>query len=98
LVFWENIIIEGLVMDNRLIFFGDLNFTLFEYEYWGAQAKQDEHMDYFNQLLIEKKVLDVAPWKLTPTWRNGRIGTEGIGKRLNRFLLYEGMVEVLGRY
>ena len=42
--------------------------------------------------------MDVAPSCAGPTWRNGRIGEEGISKRLDRFLLSDHLVSLLARY
>ena len=42
--------------------------------------------------------MDVAPPCAGPTWRNGRIGEDGISKRLDRFLLSEQLISSLPRY
>ena len=42
--------------------------------------------------------MDVAPSCAGPTWRNGRIGEDGISKRLDHFLLSDQLVSSLPRY
>jgi hypothetical protein len=37
----------------------------------------------------------LSPTKLNPTWRNRRVGDDGVAKRLDRFLLAEGLIESL---
>ena len=42
--------------------------------------------------------MDVAPSCAGPTWRNGRIGEDGISKRLDRFLISDQLISSLPRY
>jgi hypothetical protein len=44
---------------------------------------------YFLRKLEDSRLVDIEPAKLTPTWRNKRIGEERITKRLDRFLFFE---------
>jgi hypothetical protein len=43
--------------------------------------------------LGELGLLDITPIKLSPTWRNKRIGEDYIAKRLDHFLISENLVE-----
>ena len=40
----------------------------------------------------------MAPLKSGPTWRNGRAGSEGISKRLDRFLISSSLLPSLRLY
>lgn len=42
--------------------------------------------------LDECGLIDVDPIKLRPTWRNESIGADDMWKRLDRFVLFEGLV------
>jgi hypothetical protein len=37
-------------------------------------------------------LVDIAPSSISPTWRNGRPGSKGISKRLDRFLMNETLM------
>jgi hypothetical protein len=65
----------------------DLNFTLTKKEIWGTSPRLDPLADYFKNLLQTSSLVDIQPPKMSPTWRNGRVGEEGIEKRLDHFLL-----------
>jgi hypothetical protein len=43
--------------------------------------------------LEEAGLIDVAPIKISPTWRNKRLGEDYIAKRLDRFLISSSLVE-----
>jgi hypothetical protein len=49
----------------------------------------------FSHKLEDSRLLDIAPTKLGPTWRNKRMGEEHIAKRLDHFLISTHLVEVL---
>jgi hypothetical protein len=78
--------------EEGIIVGGDLNFTLSMREVWGASSRIDPLSDFFTSLLHTSGLVDVQPSKLTPTWRNGRTGADGIAKRLDRFLLDESLL------
>ena len=42
--------------------------------------------------------MDIAPNIVGPTWRNRRVGEEGISKRLDRFLLSSALIPSLKVY
>jgi hypothetical protein len=43
--------------------------------------------------LVEKGLIYLAPVKLNPTWQNKRIGDDIIEKRLDRFLIFDKLLE-----
>ena len=72
---------------SNLILAGDLNLTLNGSEIWGSKAQPDPLGPYFTKLFSDHHLADVAPSCAGPTWRNGRMGDEGICKRLDIFFL-----------
>jgi hypothetical protein len=52
--------------------------------------------DFYRDLFLSKKLIDVKPTKLVPTWRNGRSGHEAIARRLDRCLVSEGLLSTVG--
>ena len=87
--FWEATASGGLLSLPNLILAGDLNLTLNASEIWGSKALPDPLGSFFSSLFSEHNLVDVAPPCAGPTWRNGRMGKEGISKRLDHFLLLE---------
>ena len=77
---------------------GDLNFTISDLEIWGDRARIDHLSLYFAQLLESMHMVDLAPTKIGPTWRNGRAGPEGVRKILDRFLASLHLIPLLGSY
>ena len=96
--FWNTMAIGGLLSLPNLILVGDLNLTLNASEIWGTKAHLDPLGPFFSKLFSDHLLVDVAPSCAGPTWRNGRIGEEGISKRLNHFLLSDHLVKLLTRY
>jgi hypothetical protein len=72
---------------------GNLNFTLSPREVWGESSKEDQQRGFFLSLLENLHLVDMKPAKITPTWRNFKIGNEAISKRLDRFLVSESFLE-----
>jgi hypothetical protein len=68
---------------------GNLNFSLGEIEAWGPRTHADSQTDLFRHILSKGGLLDLAPLKLCPTWRNKRTGEDQITKRLDRFLIFD---------
>ena len=87
--FWNAVASGGLLSLPNLILAGDLNITLSASEIWGSKALLDPLSPYFSKLFSDHNLVDVAPPCAGPTWRNGRIGEEGISKRLDHFMLSE---------
>ena len=53
---------------------------------------------FFSKLFSDHHLVDVASPCAGPTWRNGRMGEDGISKRLDRFLISDQLVNLLQRY
>ena len=72
---------------------GDLNFTMGGHEIWGPKVRRDPLASYFDNLLLDIKLIDLDPQILKPTWTNRRVGEERIAKWLGKFLLKEDLLE-----
>ena len=64
-------------------------------ETWGKKVVLDPLASHFKLFFDSLGLLDIAPTYVGPTWRNGRVGEEGINKRLDRFLLYSSSIPSL---
>ena len=71
----------------NLIVGGNLNFSLGRSEAWGPCARIDPLADYFLNMMLDGSLFDPSLTKITPTWRNNRVGEARIAKRLYQFLL-----------
>eukprot|EP00253_Pinus_taeda_P002268 PITA_02268 len=89
--FWNALMSKDLLKGRHLIIGGDLNFSLGTAEAWGPSARIDPLTDFFTQLLLSHKMIDVNIIKAKPTWRNRRTGEERIEKRLDCFLISDLM-------
>ena len=47
---------------------------------------------FFSQMFEQKGLVDLAPLKIMPTWRNKRSGEQAVSKRLDRFLVLEHLI------
>jgi hypothetical protein len=90
--FWNKVEARGLLDLENLIIAGDLNLTTSVREIWGDSATQDTLEDYFISLFSSHNLVDYAPVILAPTWRNGRLGSDSISKRLDRFLISDQLI------
>ena len=77
---------------ENVILGGDLNLTLTMGEVWGENAKQDALSSLFLDFFEKMKLVDVAPLKTEPTWRNKRGGAQAISKRLDHFMVEETLL------
>jgi hypothetical protein len=96
--FWEKIDGRGILALEYLIMVGDMNFTTKSEEVWGVSALEDPLVGFFKEIFSKKKLVDVAPTEVVPTWRNGRYGFEGIAKRLYRIYMVEDLITTSCRY
>eukprot|EP00253_Pinus_taeda_P005268 PITA_05268 len=87
--FWDDLMSKSVMNNLMMILGGDLNFSLRRNEAWGPSAREDPLAEFFHNLISEHNLIDPAPVKLKPTWRNRRVGGDRIAKRLDRFLVSE---------
>eukprot|EP00253_Pinus_taeda_P033452 PITA_33452 len=91
-IFWNDLMAKSLLKSSLLIVGGDLNFSLGRAEAWGPSSREDPLSDFFLKLLSDNNLIDPAPIKLKPTWRNRRAGEARVAKRLDHFLLSEDLI------
>ena len=73
---------------------GDINYlTLTKDDVWGKNARQDALAPFFNALFEQKRLIDLLPNRIEPTWRNRRVGQQAISKRLDIFLLSKELMQ-----
>ena len=94
-LFWNEVMVGGLLSLPNLILVGDLNFTLNAGDIWGKSARLDHLAPFLKNFLSVNNLIDLAPPCVGLTWKNGRVGDDGIGKRINRFLLSASLVPLL---
>jgi hypothetical protein len=85
--FWVNLFSKDLLNSDLLILGGDLNFSLGEAESWGPTTHPDSQAEFFSHLMASNGLIDVAPLRMLPTWRNMRAGEARVAKILDRFLI-----------
>ena len=85
--FWEEFDAIGVLRLKNLIICGDMNFTLFSNEVWGALAPLDPLASFLQDLFFRNNLVDIHLEKLIPTWKNNRHWDKGGGKILDRFFL-----------
>ena len=90
--------LKGLLNLENLLIVGDLNFIVLETEFWGDSSRVDPLERYFTNLMLLSHLVDIAPARLGPTWCNGLVGSVGIGKRLDRFLVAECLLPHLSQH
>jgi hypothetical protein len=74
---------------KSLIIARDLNLTTSSREIWGERAKIDPLSKFYKHLFSKNTLVDLKLVELLPTWRNGRVGSTDISKRLDRFMVGE---------
>eukprot|EP00253_Pinus_taeda_P013872 PITA_13872 len=92
--FWEYLLGSELFLADHLILGGDLNFSIGHAESWGHRAQRDPLSDYFSAFLDSHQLIDIPTTKLQATWRNNRIGEQGLACRLDHFLVKEKVLEL----
>jgi hypothetical protein len=56
--------------------------------------RADKQSRFFSSFLEKARLVDIEPVKLSPTWRNFRTGNEEVEKRLDRFLIFEALLNL----
>jgi len=90
---WEDLDLSWIISWNNLILEVDLNFTISIREVWGKHPRCDPHEGFFANLFEVQHLVDLKPPKLTLTWRNDKKGEARVLKWLNRFLIYEALLD-----
>eukprot|EP01018_Ginkgo_biloba_P023075 Gb_32325 [translate_table: standard] len=90
--YWDKLFAKALFGQKNLIVGGDLNFVLGRAKIWGLSIHPNPLSNYFLKKLEVVDLLDVEPMKLSPTWRNLRVGEASIAKRLDKILIVKSLV------
>ena len=78
---------------TKIIFGGDLNFSMGISEIWGERAKIDCLSYFFSKLLDDHGLVDIFPNVTLPTWNNRRVGSENVKKRVDRLMISIDLLE-----
>lgn len=89
--FWNNLLSKYFMHGPNLVVGGDLIFSLGMSKTWGPQARVDHLAYFFLKNIREGNLIDSNLIKITPTWRNKRVGEARVAKRLDRFLLNDDL-------
>jgi endonuclease/exonuclease/phosphatase family metal-dependent hydrolase len=96
--FWNRLVFRGILATKNLVIAGDLNLTTGADDIWGLAAHLDRQANFFMDLFKDNLLVDVASNILVLTWRNGRVGDAYIAKQLDRILIAEDLLSVVGRF
>lgn len=96
LVFWNKFKFSVILYLRNLIVMGNFNSTMNLNEIWGDRARGDGLADFLHELFTEFNMVDIHPMPIIPTWKNKRIGSEFIGKRLDRAMVKDNLIISLG--
>jgi hypothetical protein len=69
--FWNKVSDSGILTKKNLIIVGDLNVTLSSEEVWGGNINPAHSAGFYKSFFQANHLIDLAPDKLVPTWRNG---------------------------
>eukprot|EP00253_Pinus_taeda_P009046 PITA_09046 len=96
--FWRRLLNFSLLAQDHTILGGDLNFSLGFSESWGHSAQVDAITEFMRNILDQKDFIDVPMQKPQPTWRNRRVGTAALARRLDRFLMKGPLLQHFHHY
>ena len=96
--FWESVNNNGFLNLPNLILEGDMNFTWFIDEFWGAGRPCDPLADFFLTFFGDAKLQDIAPMIISSTWSNGRDRTLSIAKQLDIFFMSDTLCDLFGNF
>ena len=90
--FWYNLLDFISINYTKIIFGGELNFSMGISEIWGDRARIDCLSDFFSKFLDDYGLVDIFPNVNFPR-NNKRVGNEIISKRLDRLLISVDLLE-----
>eukprot|EP00253_Pinus_taeda_P033720 PITA_33720 len=96
--FWRHLLNLSLLAQDHTILGGDLNFSLGFSESWGSSAQVDAITEFMRNILEQTNFIDVPMQKPLPTWRNRRVGSAALARRLDRFLMKGPLLQLFHHY
>lgn len=96
--YWRQLLRCNLFSLDHIIIGGDLNFSLGFSESWGSSAQIDPITEFMRRLLEQYDLIEIPQRKPHPTWRNRRIGSATLARRLDRFLMKGPLIHHLHSY
>jgi hypothetical protein len=96
--YWNSITKCTWFSERDVIIGGYFNFSFGVAEVWCTRDVPDPLTNYFKKKLDPYGLIDVEPSKQNPTSRNRRVGDDRVEKRLDRFLVAEGLIESLALF
>lgn len=95
---FQQTFLENLMINHPTILWGDLNFSIVHEESWGRHSQLDPLSNQLNTLLEQYGLIDVPMNKNMPTWHTRWIGEATLGRRLERYLIQEDLLQSLTIY
>ena len=87
---------SNLLKIGSLITVGHYNSIISREQGWGSKCRSDSLVDRLLSLFEENHLVDICHVPIEPTWHNMRSGGEYIGKRLDKFMVHENLIELFG--
>lgn len=97
LSFWQNFLNGNHITPNTVLG-GDFNFSLGVGESWGQHAQSDPIAEQMNILIDAHRLVDIPMNKKLPTWHNQHTGEAALGRRLDRFMMHEELIQLFPLY
>ena len=91
--FWNNLLNFISTNYTKIIFGGDMNFSMGLSEIWGDRARSDCLSEFFAKILDDHGLVDIVLNVILPTWTNRRVGSENICKCLDRLMIFVDLLE-----
>jgi len=73
-----------------------MNVALKSNEVWGQGKINSGLADFINQKMLNRKLIDIIPVTMKPSWSNGRAGEAYIAKRLDRVFVCVDIIDKIG--
>lgn len=75
---------------------GDINYSMRDAWAWEVRTRPNVLSDFLSHHLDSCKIIDLQPIRLNTTWRNKRVEEARVGKRIDRFLGFQELVQKFG--
>ena len=89
--FWQRMDDCGLLSLSNLLIAGDFNCALCDKDVWGPRGRRDPLADDITGICNNAGLCDIQFKDSGLTWLNGRSGQDFIGKKIDRFVISNGL-------